>query len=88
MASTLSVVSYPAGVDDKIFRTALYENGVVVAGGLAQTLGRVFRMGHMGNLSADQVMFALEAVERSLQSLGYGFRPGSGADAARSALTS
>jgi len=88
MASTLSVISYPAGVDDKAFRTTLYENGVVVAGGLAQTLGRVFRMGHMGNLAADQVIFAVEAVERTLQSLGYEFKPGSGTAAARNVLTS
>jgi aspartate aminotransferase-like enzyme len=88
MASTLSVVSYPVGVDDKAFRATLSENGVVVAGGLAQSLGRVFRMGHMGNLSADQVMFAIEAVERTLQSFGHGFKPGSGAAAAGKVLTS
>jgi alanine-glyoxylate transaminase/serine-glyoxylate transaminase/serine-pyruvate transaminase len=85
-ASTLSVVSYPAGIEDRAFRAALYENGVVVAGGLAQTLGRVFRMGHMGNLARADVFFALEAVEKTLRSLGYGFRPASGVEAARKVL--
>ena len=77
-ASTLSVVLYPGGVDDKAFRGTLYENGVVVAGGLAQTVGKVFRMGHMGNLSAGDVRFAIGAVEKTLAALGHGFRAGAG----------
>jgi alanine-glyoxylate transaminase / serine-glyoxylate transaminase / serine-pyruvate transaminase len=68
MSSTLSVVAYPDGVDDRAFRAALDERGVVVAGGLAQTAGKVFRMGHMGNLTGDDVLFALEATEGALGS--------------------
>jgi aspartate aminotransferase-like enzyme len=85
-ADTLSVISYPAELEDKSFRSAYFENGVVVAGGLAHTAGRVFRMGHMGNLSGAQVVFALDALERTLQSLGYHFQPGSGVQAARTVL--
>jgi alanine-glyoxylate transaminase/serine-glyoxylate transaminase/serine-pyruvate transaminase len=81
-ASTLSVVSYPEGVDDKAFRSGLYENGVVVAGGLARTAGTVFRMGHMGNLNAGQVVTALEAVEETLLALGRTFEPARGVEAA------
>jgi aspartate aminotransferase-like enzyme len=88
MASTLSVVLYPGGVDDKAFRTTLYENGVVVAGGLAHTMGKVFRMGHMGNLTAGDVRFALGAVEKTLQAVGFGFKPGSGVAAADKILGS
>ena len=86
-ASTLSVVRYPEGVDDKAFRSSLYENGVVVAGGLAQTLGKVFRMGHMGNLTSAQVRFAIEAVEKTLEGLGCRFKPGSGREAVENVLT-
>jgi aspartate aminotransferase-like enzyme len=77
-ASTLSVVRYPDGVEDKAFRAGLSANGVVVAGGLGPTAGRVFRMGHMGNLTMAQVRFAIEAVERTLGMLGHGVKPGSG----------
>ena len=87
MASTLSVVRYPDGVDDKAFRSSLYENGIVVAGGLAQTLGKVFRMGHMGNLTSAQVRFAIEAVEKTLEGLGCRFKPGSGREAVENVLT-
>jgi aspartate aminotransferase-like enzyme len=77
-ASTLSVVRYPDGVEDKAFRAGLAANGVVVAGGLGPTAGRVFRMGHMGNLTMAQVRFAMEAVEKTLAALGYEFKPGAG----------
>jgi alanine-glyoxylate transaminase/serine-glyoxylate transaminase/serine-pyruvate transaminase len=87
LASTLSVVRYPDGVDDKAFRSSLYENGVVVAGGLGQTLGKVFRMGHMGNLTSAQVKFAIEAVEKTLEGLGCRFKPGSGSEAVNKVLT-
>jgi alanine-glyoxylate transaminase/serine-glyoxylate transaminase/serine-pyruvate transaminase len=78
LAPTLSVVRYPEGGDDKAFRARLSENGVVVAGGLAATAGRVFRMGHMGNLTSADVRFAIEAVERTLADLGRAVEPGAG----------
>ena len=86
LADTLSVVNYPEGVEDQAFRKTLSENGVVVAGGLGETAGKVFRMGHMGNLSASQVLFAVDALERTLTSLGYSFQPGSGLGAAKEIL--
>jgi aspartate aminotransferase-like enzyme len=88
LASTLSVILYPAGVDDAAFRGGLYDNGVVVAGGLAETAGKVFRIGHMGSLTAGQVLSAVEAVERTLRALGYGFNPGSGVGEAEAVLAS
>ncbi len=69
LASTLSVVAYPEGLDDKAFRAALDGRGVVVAGGLAATAGKVFRMGHMGNLTGDDVLFAIDAAAGALGSL-------------------
>lgn len=86
LADTLSVVNYPQGVEDQRFRSLYYENGVVVAGGLAQTSGKVFRMGHMGNLSSSQVQFALDALEKTLESLSYKFDRGSSLRVARAIL--
>ncbi|MGB2764034.1 MAG: alanine--glyoxylate aminotransferase family protein [Candidatus Aminicenantaceae bacterium] len=86
LADTLSVINYPEGVEDKEFRSVFYENGIVVAGGLGETAGKVFRMGHMGNLSVSQVFFALDALERTLSSLGYAFKEGSGLQAAKAIL--
>jgi aspartate aminotransferase-like enzyme len=86
LADTISVPVYPAGVDDAAFRTVLGRNGVVVAGGLAETAGKLFRLGHMGNLSRDQVLFAVEAVEKTLAELSYPFAAGSAVAAARAEL--
>ncbi len=86
VADTLSVVNYPPGLDDKKFRGLLYENGVVVAGGLADMAGKVFRMGHMGNLSSAQILFALGAVEKTLGSMGMVRGEGAGVNAAKAIL--
>jgi len=80
------VVRYPEGLEDKAFRARYFENGVVVAGGLAETAGRVFRMGHMGNLTSGQVLAAIEALEKTLHSLGCRFDPGSGVQSTRDIL--
>ncbi|MBN1271572.1 MAG: alanine--glyoxylate aminotransferase family protein [Candidatus Aminicenantes bacterium] len=82
LADTLTVVNYMSGIMDTEFRRILGDNGVIVAGGLAETAGKVFRMGHMGNLSQAQVLFAVDALEKTLQTLGYSFSSGAGRDAA------
>jgi alanine-glyoxylate transaminase/serine-glyoxylate transaminase/serine-pyruvate transaminase len=86
LADTLSVIIYPEGVEDKRFRGVYYENGVVVAGGLAHTAGRVFRMGHMGNLSSSQIYFALDVLERTLKTIGYELEAGAARGAAKPIL--
>jgi aspartate aminotransferase-like enzyme len=74
-ANTLSVVRYPEGIDDGIFRKTYAENGIVVAGGLGPLAGEVFRMGHMGNLTFPQMYFALDALKKTLASIGYSHNP-------------
>lgn len=86
LADTLSVVDYPQGIKDKQFRSLLDENGVVVAGGLGEMAGKVFRLGHMGNLSYAQIYFALGALEKTLASLGIAFEAGAGVGAARAII--
>lgn len=86
LAETLTVPVYPSGVRDGIFRSTLFTNGVVVAGGLGSLAGKVFRIGHMGNLSFSQVEFAMAAIEKTLTSLAYLFDSGCGVDAVRKSL--
>ncbi len=69
-ASTLSVAIYPAGVDDAKFRAAMLDNGVVIAGALGAYAGKAFRVGHMGNITPNEVVVTLSAVERSLKACG------------------
>ncbi len=85
-APTLSVPVYPPGVEDKAFRAALAANGVVVAGGLGDTAGRVFRVGHMGNLVREQIIWAADKFEKTLARFGRTFPRNAGIRAAEEAL--
>lgn len=65
-AVTLSCVIYPEGFDDLKFRTILAEEGAQVAGGLAAYAGKMFRIGHMGNIDQHDLVSAVAAIERTL----------------------
>jgi aspartate aminotransferase-like enzyme len=69
-AVTLSCILYPEGIDDAKFRTILAEEGAQVAGGLAAYAGKMFRMGHMGNIDIHDMVGAISAIERTLYRLG------------------
>jgi alanine-glyoxylate transaminase/serine-glyoxylate transaminase/serine-pyruvate transaminase len=88
LSDTLTVCYYPKGVEDRAFRATYASNGVIVAGGLGEVAGKVFRMGHMGNLSNSQVRFAIAALESTLSTLGYSFDPQSGIRTAHEILDS
>lgn len=69
-AVTLSCVLYPEGLDDAKFRSILAEEGAVVAGGLAAYAGKLFRIGHMGNIDDHDMVSAIAAIERTLSRMG------------------
>ena len=81
-ADTLSVVLLPAGVADAPFRKEVASRGVVVAGGLGPVAGKAFRLGHMGNINAAEVVAALGAIEGALGTLGVPVTPGAAIAAA------
>ncbi len=70
-APTLSCVLYPEGVEDAAFRAALGKRGVVFAGALAALAGKAFRVGHMGNVTVDELQKALRLVAEVLTELGH-----------------
>lgn len=65
-AVTLSNVLYMEGIDDIEFRKTLYEEGIVVAGGLGAYAGKMFRLGHMGNIDTHDMVSVIATIERSL----------------------
>ncbi|WMM24517.1 alanine--glyoxylate aminotransferase family protein [Tissierella sp. MB52-C2] len=77
-AVTLSNVLYMDGVDDLEFRKILGEEGVVVAGGLAAYAGKMFRLGHMGNIDIHDMISTIAAIERALYRLGIEVELGKG----------
>jgi aspartate aminotransferase-like enzyme len=77
-AVTLSNVLYPEGVDDVKFRTTLAAEGAMVAGGLAAYAGKMFRLGHMGNIDKHTLVSTIAAIERTAVKCGMNIELGSG----------
>lgn len=77
-AVTLSNALYPEGIDDVEFRKILAEEGAVVAGGLADYAGKMFRIGHMGNIDTHDMVSAIAAIERTLYRMGKKDKLGAG----------
>ena len=69
-AVTLSNILYPEGIEDAQFRKVLSEEGIVVAGGLGVYAGKMFRLGHMGNIDTNDVVSVISAIERALRRVG------------------
>ena len=76
-AVTLSNVIYPEGVNDVHFRTILAEEGAMVAGGLGAYAGKMFRLGHMGNIDKHTLISTVAAIERAAVKCGMNIEMGS-----------
>jgi len=67
-SDSVTAVLMPEGFDaDAIRRTALSRFNVSLGGGLGPLGGKVFRIGHLGDLNEPMVIGALGAVEMSLK---------------------
>lgn len=77
-ATTLSNVLYMEGIDDNEFRKILSEEGVIVAGGLGDYAGKMFRIGHMGNIDVHDMVSTIAAIERTLYRCGKNIKLGKG----------
>ncbi|ARK25466.1 serine-pyruvate aminotransferase [Sporosarcina sp. P37] len=70
-APTLSCILYPEGVDDAEFRAAMAAKGTVLSGSLAHLVGKAFRIGHMGNTTADMLEKAVMQIGETLIEMGH-----------------
>lgn len=75
-ASSLSNVIYPEGMNDLEFRNTMYDNGVIVAGALGAYAGKAFRLGHMGNITEQDMVKVLGVLEKSFNVCGLKVQPG------------
>jgi alanine-glyoxylate transaminase/serine-glyoxylate transaminase/serine-pyruvate transaminase len=86
MATTITAPYYPKGVDSKVLRY-IEEAGVILAGGLHPTIkAQYFRIGHMGAVSASDILATVGAIEQGLARAGYKFEAGAGLAAAQEVL--
>jgi aspartate aminotransferase-like enzyme len=85
-SNTVTAVNYPPNVDDAKFRRALLEkHGVVIAGGQAQLKGKIFRIGHMGICSMEDMRATWAAIETVLQDVGHPVKKGAAVEAVSAA---
>jgi len=81
-SNTVTAIRYPRGVDDSKFRAILREtHGTIVAGGQAHLKGTIFRIGHMGICSFEDLMAGFDAIEATLEALGRTAARGAAVDA-------
>src|SRR2546427_1465514 len=71
-SNTVTAINYPAGIDDGKFRKALLEkHNVVIAGGQSELKGKIFRIGHMGICSMEDLRATWAAMQAGLGATGY-----------------
>jgi aspartate aminotransferase-like enzyme len=85
-SKTVTAAWIPDGLDWKAFNTGLKRRGLVVAGGQGKLKGRIFRMGHLGSVTTDDVIGAISALEAQAIEAGLPVEPGAGVAAAQAAL--
>ncbi|MEE8347170.1 MAG: alanine--glyoxylate aminotransferase family protein [Dehalococcoidia bacterium] len=71
-SNTVTAVKCPEGVEVSALRKMLEDDyNVVVAGGQAKLAGKIFRFGHLGLVSEEDIRQALDALTEALPRLGY-----------------
>lgn len=84
-SDTVTSALVPDGIDWGAFSRELRSRGLVVAGAQGALAGRVFRIGHLGEVHVDDIVRALETIEAGSLAMGIPVRRGVAADAARRA---
>ena len=62
-SKTVTAAWIPDGLDWKAFNGALKRRGLVLAGGQGPLKGRIFRLGHLGSVTTDDVLAAIATLE-------------------------
>jgi aspartate aminotransferase-like enzyme len=88
-AAVLTGALTPDGIDAVELRLALRDrHGITIAGGHGDLASRLFRIGHIGHVTIDDVAEALGAIEVELREAGADVEPGRAAPAAFEAFGS
>jgi alanine-glyoxylate transaminase/serine-glyoxylate transaminase/serine-pyruvate transaminase len=83
---SVTAIEVSPGIDPEALRTVARERfQVAVAGGLGPLAGRVFRIGHLGDMNEAMILGCLAGIEAAMQVQGIAFGRG-GVDAAVTAL--
>jgi aspartate aminotransferase-like enzyme len=72
-SDTVTAIKVPKGINEKSLRDDMKrKHSVVISGSWGKLEGKVIRLGHMGyNAHEDKALIAVDALKRSLKSLGF-----------------
>lgn len=84
-SQTVTAVHLPDDLDWKAFNGEVKRRRVVLAGGQGKLSGRIFRVGHLGTVTLDEILGAIGVIEEALLALGRPVVPGTGVAAAQRA---
>lgn len=83
-SNTVSAILTPEGINAAdVIRVAYQRHQVSLGAGLARMAGKLFRIGHLGDLNEWMILGGLGAVELALRDVGVRVAPGSGVAAAQ-----
>jgi aspartate aminotransferase-like enzyme len=83
---TVTAAWIPVSLDWKAFNGGLKKRGLVLAGGQGKLKGKIFRLGHLGSVTTDDILAAIGTLEASAIEQGMNVVPGSAVAAAQQAL--
>ena len=82
---TVTAAHLPEGLEWKPFNAALQKRGLVLAGGQGKLTGKVFRLGHLGSVTLDEILGAISTLEIVSIGAGRAVEPGTAVAAAQRA---
>jgi aspartate aminotransferase-like enzyme len=84
-SKTVTAAKLPDGHEWKPFNSAIKAHGVVLAGGQGKLTGKIFRLGHLGSVTIDEILGAIAVLERVSIEQGRRIEPGRAVAAAQAA---
>ena len=80
---TVTAALIPDGLDWKAFNGEIKRRGVVLAGGQGKLSGKIFRIGHLGSVTIEEILGAMSTLEIVSIGMGRSVRPGAAVAAAQ-----
>ena len=82
-STTVTAAWIPEGLDWKAFNGEIKKRGVVLAGGQGKLTGKIFRLGHLGSVTVDEILGAIATLEGVSHDQGRSVQLGSAVAAAQ-----
>jgi alanine-glyoxylate transaminase/serine-glyoxylate transaminase/serine-pyruvate transaminase len=82
-SNTVSAIMVPEGINGAdVIRRAYTRYNLSLGAGLSKVAGKLFRIGHLGDMNEIHLMAAISGAEMAMQDCGINVEPGSGVAAA------